>query len=180
MPSLPRDRLVEGHVVLRRLRRLLHVLELRPLSAVPRNEVEEPGEVVDDHTFCDSYRTGRRPRNLAFGHRLGGTPQPVLLELWIALPSLQQLLEFKNGWRFAQEAWGRRCRRCVPTSILVLFWYSRIAPDVLNYPTQSCSSPSRRWQRRFQVRLRKCDRNKANFSKPKFEGFGLQTIWRVV
>ncbi|KAJ7684424.1 hypothetical protein DFH06DRAFT_1073089 [Mycena polygramma] len=59
---------------------------------------------------------------VAFGHRLGGTPQPILDELWIALPSLQQLLGFKNGWRFAQkEAWWR-------------LFDAVAAPDVLKFP----------------------------------------------
>ncbi|KAJ6546814.1 hypothetical protein B0H19DRAFT_1162614 [Mycena capillaripes] len=57
-----------------------------------------------------------------FGYRLGGTPQPILDELWIALPSLRQLLEFKNGWKFAQkETWWR-------------LFDAVAAPDVLKFP----------------------------------------------
>ncbi|KAJ7891308.1 hypothetical protein B0H14DRAFT_2688540 [Mycena olivaceomarginata] len=57
-----------------------------------------------------------------FDFRLGATPQPILDELWIALPSLQQLLDFKNGWKFAQkEAWWR-------------LFDAVTEPDVLKFP----------------------------------------------
>lgn len=44
----------------------------------------------------------------AFTYHVGETPQPILDELWIALPSLQQLLQFKGGWNYTQkEVWRR-------------------------------------------------------------------------
>ncbi|KAJ7491061.1 hypothetical protein FB451DRAFT_1124688 [Mycena latifolia] len=53
---------------------------------------------------------------------LGGTPQPIMDELWIALPSLQQLLSFRGGWNHVQkEAWA-------------LLFDAVSEPDVLKFP----------------------------------------------
>ncbi|KAF7353812.1 hypothetical protein MVEN_01066700 [Mycena venus] len=69
-----------------------------------------------------SVKVAQRDVLEVFKFRLGGTPQPILDELWIALPSLQQLLEFQNGWKFAQkETWWRL--------------FDAVAePDVLKFP----------------------------------------------
>jgi hypothetical protein len=42
----------------------------------------------------------------ALEYRLGVTPQPLMDELWCALPSLRVLLDFENGWKNAMKnAW---------------------------------------------------------------------------
>lgn len=45
----------------------------------------------------------------AFSYSLGhNTPQPFIDELWLALPSLRGLLNFKDGWKIAQkQTWVR-------------------------------------------------------------------------
>jgi hypothetical protein len=74
-----------------------------------------------------------------FDFRLGATPQPILDELWIALPSLQQLLDFKNGWKFAQkETWWRLFDAVTGAELIPLYLFSsidcRAEPDVLKLP----------------------------------------------
>ncbi|PPQ72273.1 hypothetical protein CVT26_006494 [Gymnopilus dilepis] len=42
-----------------------------------------------------------------FDWRLGISPQPIMDELWVALPSLRTLLDFEGGWKNAMErAWS--------------------------------------------------------------------------
>jgi hypothetical protein len=60
-------------------------------------------------------------------------------ELWIALPSLRQLLEFKNGWKFAQKQTWWRLFDAVAGAEPLLYNFLRInfcwiAPDVLKFP----------------------------------------------
>jgi hypothetical protein len=41
-----------------------------------------------------------------FHYRLGVSPQLFMNELWFALPSLRELLQFEGGWNYAMEdAW---------------------------------------------------------------------------
>ncbi|KAJ4485341.1 hypothetical protein J3R30DRAFT_1344387 [Lentinula aciculospora] len=43
---------------------------------------------------------------LALSYNLGSTPQAILDDLWIALPSLRELLDFNEGWSMVlQETW---------------------------------------------------------------------------
>jgi hypothetical protein len=55
-------------------------------------------------------QTSQRDILLAFSFSLGGhnTPQPIIDEVWLALPTLRALLCFKDGWKHAKrETWER-------------------------------------------------------------------------
>ncbi|KAJ6500721.1 hypothetical protein C8R45DRAFT_79034 [Mycena sanguinolenta] len=83
----------------------LHRDGLAPLKSVLSREFEA---LAPHRLYFDDLETAQRDVLGLLDFRLGGTPQPILDELWIALPSLRQLLEFENGWKFAQkEAWWR-------------------------------------------------------------------------
>ncbi|KAF4565396.1 hypothetical protein EYR36_001967 [Pleurotus pulmonarius] len=57
----------------------------------------------------------------AFSFQLGGSPQLLLDQLWIALPSLRQALDFTGGWVYARKStWG-----CLYEALL--------QPDVLRH-----------------------------------------------
>lgn len=56
----------------------------------------------------ENLETAQRDIFSAFSYSLGVTPQPIMDELWIALPSLRYLLDFRGGWNFTQkETWWR-------------------------------------------------------------------------
>ncbi|KAJ6630280.1 hypothetical protein B0H10DRAFT_2207962 [Mycena sp. CBHHK59/15] len=83
---------------------------LEPLSPVFSWEFEgiAPHKLSYENLEAFARFTAQRDVLSAFSYCLGGTPQPILDELWIALPSLQQLLDFKGGWNHTQkEAWWR-------------------------------------------------------------------------
>ncbi|KAJ7184520.1 hypothetical protein C8R46DRAFT_1299604 [Mycena filopes] len=83
----------------------MHRDVLEPLEPVLSWEFEA---LAPHHISFDELETAQRDVLETFNWSLGDTPQPILDELWLALPSLQQLLDFENGWRFAQkEAWWR-------------------------------------------------------------------------
>lgn len=53
-------------------------------------------------------QTAQRDILSLFDWRLGVTPQPIMDELWLALPSLQTLLDFEGGWKnVTQRGWSR-------------------------------------------------------------------------
>ncbi|KAK7024032.1 hypothetical protein R3P38DRAFT_2956112 [Favolaschia claudopus] len=78
---------------------------LRPLEPVLAWEFE----ALAPHVVAyDDLELAHRDVLEVLQYRLGGTPQQLLDELWLALLSLQQLLDFRNGWRFVQkEVWWR-------------------------------------------------------------------------
>ncbi|KAJ7118976.1 hypothetical protein C8R44DRAFT_789778 [Mycena epipterygia] len=83
----------------------LHRDVLEPLNPVFSWEFQgmAPHEVS-----YDELETAQRDVLSAFSYCLGGTPQQILDELWIALPSLQELLNFRGGWKYARkEVWWR-------------------------------------------------------------------------
>ncbi|KAJ7253327.1 hypothetical protein B0H12DRAFT_594314 [Mycena haematopus] len=97
----------------------LHRDVLEPLNPVMSWEFES----LAPHTLSyNDLEIAQRDVLEVFNFRLGATPQLLLDELWIALPSLQQLLEFENGWKFAQkQVWWRL--------------FDAVAePDVLRFP----------------------------------------------
>ncbi|KAJ7932675.1 hypothetical protein B0H13DRAFT_2307352 [Mycena leptocephala] len=97
----------------------MHRDVLEPLNPVLSWEYE--ALAPHDISYRD-FEIAQRDVLEVFAYRLGGTPQPILDELWIALPSLRQLLEFKNGWKFAQkQTWWR-------------LFDAVAAPDVLKFP----------------------------------------------
>jgi hypothetical protein len=60
--------------------------------------------------WCSRTASQSAQRDLlaTFDYSLGDTPQPVMDELWNALPSLRQLLDYEGGWNHTQnQAWGR-------------------------------------------------------------------------
>ncbi|KAF8191605.1 hypothetical protein K438DRAFT_897454 [Mycena galopus ATCC 62051] len=100
----------------------LHRDVLEPLEPVLSWEFEY---MAPHQLSYDDLETAQRDVLETLQFRLGATPQPILDELWIALPSLRQLLEFENGWKFAQkQAWWRL--------------FDAVAePDVLKFPISS-------------------------------------------
>ena len=62
-----------------------------------------------DFMFFFAHRkTSQRDILAAFAYSLGTTPQAVLDELWVALPSLQQLFDYHGGWSSVmKEIWWR-------------------------------------------------------------------------
>ncbi|KAJ7765786.1 hypothetical protein B0H16DRAFT_1524400 [Mycena metata] len=97
----------------------LHRDVLQPLEPVLSWEFEA---LAPHHMSFDELETAQRDILETFAFSLGGTPQPILDELWIALPSLQHLLHFENGWGFTQkETWWR-----LNDAVL--------EPDILQFP----------------------------------------------
>ncbi|KAJ7042037.1 hypothetical protein C8F04DRAFT_1078088 [Mycena alexandri] len=83
----------------------MHRDVLEPLQPVLSWEFEA---LAPHNMSFDELETAQRDILETFAFSLGGTPQPILDELWIALPSLQHLLHFENGWGFTQkETWWR-------------------------------------------------------------------------
>ncbi|KAF9484596.1 hypothetical protein BDN70DRAFT_797408 [Pholiota conissans] len=61
------------------------------------------------HQLClEDLESAHRDVLSAFDYMLGVTPQPMMDELWFALPSLRGLLDFSSGWKDAMtDAWAR-------------------------------------------------------------------------
>ncbi|KAF5319386.1 hypothetical protein D9619_008485 [Psilocybe cf. subviscida] len=55
----------------------------------------------------EDLETAHRDMLSAFDYRLGVTPQPIMDELWLALPPLRSLLQFDGGWEGAtSHSWS--------------------------------------------------------------------------
>ncbi|KAJ7144960.1 hypothetical protein C8R43DRAFT_1237719 [Mycena crocata] len=97
----------------------LHRDVLEPLAPVLSWEFEA---LAPHKLLYEDLEIAQRDVLSVFSYSLGGTPQAILDELWLALPSLQQLLQFGGGWNCAQkEAWAQ-------------LFDAVSAPDVLKFP----------------------------------------------
>ncbi|KAJ7778802.1 hypothetical protein DFH07DRAFT_540215, partial [Mycena maculata] len=97
----------------------MHRDVLEPLSPVLSWEFEA---IAPHELSYTDLELAQRDVLAAFHYSLGCTPQPILDELWTALPSLRQLLEFRGGWIHAQkEAW-------------YLLFDAVGEPDILTFP----------------------------------------------
>ncbi|KAL0948509.1 hypothetical protein HGRIS_011070 [Hohenbuehelia grisea] len=83
----------------------LHRDTLWPLNPVHADEFVLLGE----HEFTyEDLEAATRDVIEAFSGYLGDSPQPILDEVWLALPSLRQMLDFEGGWvRARKDIWGR-------------------------------------------------------------------------
>ncbi|KAL0945252.1 hypothetical protein HGRIS_000762 [Hohenbuehelia grisea] len=83
----------------------LHRDTLWPLNPVHADEFVLLGE----HEFTyEDLEAATRDVIEAFSGYLGDSPQPILDEVWLALPSLRQMLNFEGGWvRARKDVWGR-------------------------------------------------------------------------
>jgi hypothetical protein len=83
-------------------------------------------------------KTSQRDIFASFSYSLGTTPQAVLDELWVALPSLRQLFDYNGGWNcVTKETWWRLFE-AVLGQVPSLFPSCRILisftePDVLRF-----------------------------------------------
>ncbi|KAJ7272791.1 hypothetical protein C8J57DRAFT_259459 [Mycena rebaudengoi] len=97
----------------------IHRDVLEPLSPVCSWEFEE---IAPHEITYNELESAQRDVLATFDYSLGDTPQPVMDELWNALPSLRQLLDYEGGWNHAQnQAWGRLLDAV-------------LEPDVLRFP----------------------------------------------
>ncbi|KAE9398626.1 hypothetical protein BT96DRAFT_723898 [Gymnopus androsaceus JB14] len=81
----------------------LHRDFLAPLFQVYSFQFEE---LAPHYIEYEDLEAAQRDILFALSYNLGGTPQGILDELWIALPSLRELLSFNQGWSSVlQETW---------------------------------------------------------------------------
>ncbi|KAJ7494400.1 hypothetical protein B0H11DRAFT_2227817 [Mycena galericulata] len=114
----------------------IHRDVLEPLEPILSWEFEA---IAPHQLTYEDLEIAQRDVLSAFEYSLGGTPQPIMDELWTALPSLQQLLHFEGGWKHAQkEAW---CLLFDAVAGAELFFIhnidhdaSRTEPDILKFP----------------------------------------------
>ncbi|KAF7294591.1 hypothetical protein MIND_00995600 [Mycena indigotica] len=67
-------------------------------------------------TVC---QTAQRDILAGLQYRLGHSPQLLLDDLWLALPSLRELLHFQGGWNFVQkETWSRLYKAVLEPDVL--------------------------------------------------------------
>ncbi|KAF8621437.1 hypothetical protein AX15_007795 [Amanita polypyramis BW_CC] len=92
---------------------------LEPLSPVFSREYQQ---LAPHRLSFGDLESAQRDILTALSYHLGVTPQPLLDNLWLALPSLRQLFDYEGGWNYAlRETW--------------LQLFDAIAePDVLQYP----------------------------------------------
>ncbi|TFK21690.1 hypothetical protein FA15DRAFT_681990 [Coprinopsis marcescibilis] len=92
---------------------------LEPLCPIHPNEFLE---LAPHDVNYEELETAQRDVLSALSYSVGVSPQPVLDEVWRALPSLRELLHFEGGWNGVQkEVWLRL--------------YDLIyVPDILRYP----------------------------------------------
>ncbi|KAJ7611702.1 hypothetical protein FB45DRAFT_314686 [Roridomyces roridus] len=96
----------------------LHRDTLAPLYPVYLDEIIA---LAPHKCLEDDLEIGVRDALSVFNYSLGGTPQPIMDELWLALPALRQLLDFSDGWKHTQkEAWHR-------------FFEAVAEPDILKF-----------------------------------------------
>lgn len=74
----------------------------------------------------------------AFSYELGVTPQPFLDQVWIALPSLRDLLDFDGGWnQVKKETWWMLFNSLYGPSPVAFLTQSSLSlspePDVLKF-----------------------------------------------
>ncbi|KAH6905150.1 hypothetical protein BKA70DRAFT_1431236 [Coprinopsis sp. MPI-PUGE-AT-0042] len=78
---------------------------LHPLYPVQAREFLE---LARHDVDWEEFETAQRDILSAFGYSVGVSPQPLLDELWRALPSLRDLLRFEGRWNALQkEVWLR-------------------------------------------------------------------------
>ncbi|KAJ3871352.1 hypothetical protein F5051DRAFT_457110 [Lentinula edodes] len=91
---------------------------LPPLYPIFSSDYEE---LAPHEMGYGDLEAAQRDILLALSYNLGSTPQAVLDDLWIALPSLRALLDFNEGWSSVlQETW------------LILFEVV-CEPDIMNF-----------------------------------------------
>ncbi|KAF9456914.1 hypothetical protein BDZ94DRAFT_1326634 [Collybia nuda] len=92
---------------------------LDPLLPVYAHEFQE----LSPHGISyEDLESSQRDLLSAFSFSLGITPQGILDELWLALPSLRQLFNFTGGWNCVlKETWWR-------------LFEAILEPDVLRFP----------------------------------------------
>ncbi|KAF8824064.1 hypothetical protein HHX47_DHR9000217 [Lentinula edodes] len=91
---------------------------LPPLYPIFSSDYEE---LAPHEMGYGDLEAAQRDILLALSYNLGSTPQAVLDDLWIALPSLRELLDFNEGWSSVlQETW------------LILFEVV-CEPDIMNF-----------------------------------------------
>ncbi|KXN83176.1 hypothetical protein AN958_01753 [Leucoagaricus sp. SymC.cos] len=88
---------------------------LAPIEAADYMDISPHGMSYED--FEHAQRTVLN----TFSYELGITPQPLLDQIRIALPSLQELLDFEGGWNQVQKETWR------------LLFGSLYAPDVMQF-----------------------------------------------
>ncbi|KAF9496880.1 hypothetical protein BDN71DRAFT_1505339 [Pleurotus eryngii] len=96
----------------------LHRDTLWPLHPIMSTEYER---LAPHEMSFDDLEAAQRDLLSAFSFHLGGSPQLLLDQLWVALPSLHQVLDFTGGWTYARKlTW-----ECLYEALL--------QPDVLRY-----------------------------------------------
>ncbi|KAF7416335.1 hypothetical protein PC9H_002600 [Pleurotus ostreatus] len=96
----------------------LHLDTLWPLHPIMSTEYER---LAPHEMSFDDLEASQRDLLSAFSFQLGSSPQLLLDQLWMALPSLRQVLDFTGGWTYAQKlTW-----ECLYEALL--------QPDVLRY-----------------------------------------------
>ncbi|KAJ6606177.1 hypothetical protein DFH09DRAFT_1386790, partial [Mycena vulgaris] len=92
---------------------------LQPLNPVFSWEFEA---LAPHQLTYEDLETAQRDILSTFSFNLGASPQPIFDELYLALASLRQLLNFRGGWKHAQkEAWE-------------LLFDAVTQPDILKFP----------------------------------------------
>ncbi|KAJ8689222.1 hypothetical protein PTI98_013265 [Pleurotus ostreatus] len=86
----------------------------------------------------DDLEASQRDLLSAFSFQLGSSPQLLLDQLWMALPSLRQVLDFTGGWTYAQKlTWECLYEALLRMLSTALFRDNcrncHIEPDVLRY-----------------------------------------------